>query len=128
MTERSFRLFQGLTILILMYIGNQYLMYAFLGMLFFEGVTNWRIPKLISKLRYGKDYVADTAACGGGVRFSFDAERMFRLMIGLVLTVSYVFLPDLLWFFPWFVGFMLTSAGVTGVCPMVIVLKYIGFR
>jgi hypothetical protein len=33
-----------------------------------------------------------------------------------------------IWFFPWFIGFMLFMAGMTNICPMVMGLRWIGFR
>jgi hypothetical protein len=44
----------------------------------------------------------------------------------LIVTV-YVF-SESLWFFPWFMGFAIFGAGLSGVCPVLISLKLLGFR
>ena len=33
-----------------------------------------------------------------------------------------------LWIVPWFIGFALFGAGLSGICPMVLGLKRLGFR
>jgi hypothetical protein len=83
---------------------------------------------LISKLRYGPAYRDLSQGESGAYRHNFDAERALRLVIAVFLTVSFFFFPKVLWFFPWFLGFALTMAGLTGICPMCIFFKKMGFR
>ena len=102
--------------------------YGYIVLLMFEGVTNWRIPILVSKLRYGdkfQEYVEDSSS---DAKVQFDAERVLRFVVGIFVVISFILLPDLLWFFPWFVGFMLMMAGITNICPMVMFLRWVGFR
>ena len=53
-------------------------------------------------------------------------------MVAVVLLTVYALLHefgyDMLWFFPWFMGFAILGAGASGVCPVLLGLKYIGFR
>jgi len=35
---------------------------------------------------------------------------------------------DFLWLLPWFVGFALIGAGLSGICPMVLALRWLGLR
>jgi hypothetical protein len=125
MNERFFRVILG-ALLILLLAGKWELgVYAYIGLMLFEGITNQRVPLIVSSLRgnrTGWSREPDPA------RIPFDAERALRLLIALLLIVSFVVLPDALWFVPWFIGIALFMAGITGVCPMSIALKRIGFR
>ena len=59
---------------------------------------------------------------------SFDAERVLRLLVAGMLVVTFVLFKEQAWFFPWFIGFMLFMAGMTNICPMVMFLRWLGFR
>ncbi|HAS54405.1 MAG TPA: hypothetical protein DCS42_09900 [Nitrospiraceae bacterium] len=128
MTERTFRIILGVLLLIVLYSEQATLIYLYIGILVFEGITNWRMPIIISRLRYGKTYQELPAAAPGTYRFGFEAERVLRLVIAVLLAISFVLFHDVLWFFPWFIGFALTMAGITGICPMAIFMRKVGFR
>ncbi|RDH85312.1 MAG: DUF2892 domain-containing protein [endosymbiont of Galathealinum brachiosum] len=53
---------------------------------------------------------------------------MFRLTVSIFVAIPLLIFPQSLWFFPWFVGIMLTMSGVTGVCPMMLLLQWLGFK
>jgi len=125
MTERFYRLIIGSTLLVLLYFKLDTAIYIYIAWLLFEGVTNFRIPRLISIARYGKESVDKPC---GNCKFDFEAERMLRIVVAAMLFVTIYFIPDQAWFFPWFVGFMLTLAGISNLCPMVMGLMKIGFR
>jgi len=55
------------------------------------------------------------------------AERIFRLCTALVLGLGLWF-DDLLWWVPWFVGIMLTFAGVTNLCLIILLLNRLGIK
>lgn len=126
MSERAYRFILGASLIVLLYLQDPVLVFAYMGILLFEGITNWRIPIIVSKLRYGSDY--RDPFTGNSPRFEFDAERMLRLIVFLLLLLSYVVMPEPAWFFPWFIGFMLFMAGMTNICPMVMGLRWMGFR
>jgi hypothetical protein len=128
MSERIFRLLLGATLLIILFFEWNYLLYVYIGIITFEGLTNWRIPNLISKLRRGPAYLETAADTPRIYRYNFEAERAFRLVIAMLLLVPCIVFPKTLWFFPWFVGFALFMAGITGICPISISLKKLGFR
>ncbi|MDH3513806.1 MAG: DUF2892 domain-containing protein, partial [Gammaproteobacteria bacterium] len=65
---------------------------------------------------------------GVKARVNFEAERALRLAVAGFLIVSYVFFNESLWFFPWFIGFALFGAGLSGICPMVMGFRWLGFR
>jgi hypothetical protein len=128
MSERVFRLILGGTLLLILLLERVDLMYVYIGIVAFEGLTNWRIPILISKLRYGRAYRDLTGGAAGTSKYNFDAERVLRLVIVVFLVVSFFLFPKVLWFFPWFIGFALSMAGMTGICPMAIFIKKLGFK
>ena len=125
MSERIFRLIQGACLLLLLYLQNEALIHAYIAILLFEGITNWRIPILVSKLRYGEFHESVSPDCQS---IPFDAERALRLVVAALLITTYILYPAQLWFFPWIVGFMLFMAGITNICPMAMILRWIGFR
>jgi hypothetical protein len=128
MTERTFRLLLGVTLLIILFIDRNDLLYVYISIITFEGLTNWRIPSLISKLRHGPAYLEFPANAPRNHKYTFEAERSFRLVIACSLLFSCFIFPKTLWYFPWFVGFALSMAGITGICPISISFKKLGFR
>jgi hypothetical protein len=127
MTERTFRLILGVALLTALYAGSVTAVWALIGLLLFEGVTGWRVPLVVSRLRYGPQAILATTPCGR-CRFNFHAERMLRLIVALLLLVGVVGWPDTLWFLPWFIGVVLAGAGVTNICPMAMALQWAGFK
>lgn len=125
MTERSFRLLQGLYILLALYFELDILIYVYLCVIAFEGITNWRIPLLINRLTNGGLPEEDVPK---RARFGLEAERLLRIVVFTLFIFTFLVFPELGWFFPWFIGAMLFMAGVTNICPMVMMFRYLGFR
>jgi len=129
MSERTFRLILGATLLLLIYLDSAPLFYGYIGLLFFEGITNWRIPILVNKLRFSQDNNPTLQeASNESPRFTFEAERAMRLVFGAVLIVAIFMLPKDLWFITWIIASFLTLAGLVNFCPIVLTLRLIGFR
>lgn len=128
MSERVFRVLLGSALLLFLYFGVEVAIMAYIGLMLFEGLTNWRVPLLVSRLRYGTGYAEAAVLSPGCARIPFDAERMLRLIVAAILIVTYVMYREYAWFIPWFVGVMLLVAGMTNICPMVIGLRWAGFR
>lgn len=130
MTNRTYRLLFGAILLIALYLDIYAVLYALIAITAFEGITNLRIPKLLSRIRHHND--GDPNEGSIGIAFkpwtSFEAERGWRLSVAIFLLLGIVIFPDLLWFFPWFMGFAILGAGVSGVCPMFLVLKWAGLK
>lgn len=110
MSERTFRLVLGVSLLTFLVIGWDKAVYSYVALLLFEGATNWRIPILTSKLRYGDNFLDRLETTNECSCYSLEAERMLRLIVAGFVVMGFVLLPKLLWFFPWFVGFMFTMA------------------
>lgn len=125
MTERFYRIILGVILMVIVYFELNYAMFVYVGLLFIEGATNWRVPTIISHLRYGKNLSKINISAS---RINIEAEQILRLIIAVFVIISYFLYPELLWFFPWFVGIMLLSAGLTNICPMGLSLKWIGFK
>ena len=132
MSDRSYRLLFGLMLLLSLYFQLHYAVYALILVGLIEGLTNLRVPVLVTRLRSspgGQVPMQENLTVAPSRRkFNFEAERAMRLMMSLFLILAYVAFPKHLWFVPWFIGFALFGAGVSGVCPSLSLLKWIGFR
>ena len=130
MSERVFRLIVGVWLLVALYLGLPGAVYALIALLLFEGTTNLRVPMLVSRLR-GMP-VPSPGGCavanGGRHGLSFEAERALRFMLAALLILTYVVYVKLFWVFPWFIGFALIGAGLSGICPIVLALRAVGLR
>ena len=129
MTERTFRIILGAILLAALYFDWRLVIYGYIVVLTFEGITNWRIPTLLSHLQ-GDPAAGAVCALSPGdkARIDFEAERALRLVVAAFLVVSYILFNKALWFFPWFIGFALFGAGLSGICPMVMGFRWLGFR
>lgn len=125
MTDRLYRLLLGLTLLISLYFDLDLVLMAVIGLQLAEGISNYRLPLLISRAR-GVTWAAPP--CNPGACIPFDAERAWRLTVAACLILSLLVFPEQLWWFAWFMGFAIFGAGLSGVCPMLIILQYARFR
>ena len=103
------------------------MIYGLIALLSFEALTNLRVPVLVSQLRYGKTIVD----IDGNILWSpliFNSERLLRIVVLIFLVLSCVLFPEPIWFFPWFVAAMLLLAGITNICPMVMMFQRIVFN
>ncbi|HID49196.1 MAG TPA: hypothetical protein EYP40_06230 [Chromatiales bacterium] len=130
MTDRSYRLVFGAVVLLGLYFDLYPILYGLIGMTAFEGITNLRVPRLVTTLRHGANpWLQETTADFGFMpRFRFEAERAWRLLAAGLLGLSLMLFPDSLWFLPWFMGFAILGAGVSGICPMYLGLRWIGLK
>ncbi len=126
MTDRLYRLIFGATMLASLYFDFRFTVYALICLMMIEGLTGWRLSQLLFMLR---GLPADSgmyaqASCTTG----FEAERIWRILIGAVLVLSYIFFPETLWYMPWFLAFVIFGAGASDVCPALLLMKKAGFR
>ena len=127
MTERGFRIILGLWLIVGLYFNSIEVIYALIAVLIFEGITSFNVPLLVCKIRFGAKHPGCEKTSSTS-KISFEAERALRFII--VLFILLPFIPGLafLWWFPWIVGFGLIGAGLSGICPLVISLRYLGLR
>ncbi len=127
MSDRAYRLSVGVLLLVGLYFEIPELIYAMIGVGLFEAITNLRIPIIVEKIT-GHKVVNGSDGFNFKQRFNFEAERVWRLILAAVLIIVYVLYYDQLWFIAWFMGFAILGAGLSGVCPMFISIKWAGFR
>jgi len=131
MNERSYLFLVGLFILTSLYFDMDMMIYGLSAFMVFEGLTNWRLTTALQKVR---KITLETGLVAFQTknRFDIDGLRAWRVLVAVVLTSSYVLLHqynvDFLWFFPWFMGFAIMGAGASSMCPMLMALRWIGFR
>ena len=127
MSERTFRLIQGIFLFTALFFDNANMMWAIIIMYLFEGITNWRIPLIVTGLINSGNNDNDPLQTPNA-RIPYDAERMQRLLGAVFLYTTYFVYPDAAWFGPWFLAVIFTMAGLTNVCPSVMLFRWIGFR
>ena len=128
MTERAYRFILGLSIITFLLLEWDLAIYIFLAVFIIEGITNWRIPILISKLRYRNQNFQVSEGENEDYTVNLEAERMLRPTVALFVFLGFIVFPEALWFIPWFVGLNLLIAGTTGVCALVMFYRRIGLR
>jgi len=132
MSERANRFIFGFSLITFLFLEWSYGVYAIIFILIFEGITNLRIPRLVSKLRYSTGQTAEGLTAdiveNENCTFSYEAERLLRFAVAITISLGFVFFEGLLWFLPWFVGLNLLLAGITGTCALVMLFRKIGFK
>lgn len=130
MSNRQYRLIFGAILLIALYFEHVFLVYFLIGLAIFEAFTNLRLPKVISHLRYNNESTPQEGDIGLNfkVRTTFEAERGWRIIVAAMLILSLIIYPETLWFIPWFMGLATLGAGISGVCPMYLAIKWIGLK
>ena len=132
MTHSTYRIVLGAVLLLALYFRLDSVVYAIVAMTLFEGVTGWTAPQVFNRVRGDHDFTkassCETSSIQTTVRGRYDAERAWRFVVGGILFITY-FLPNsAVWFFPWFMGFALIGAGASSVCPMLVAIRWLGFK
>jgi len=131
MSDRTSLFLIGLCILTALYLESDIMVYAIVVILFLEGVSGFTLPLITQKIR--KTHLeSGLLQYTKPPKFNFEAFRMLRLSLSVVVLASYVavheYNAEILWFFPWFVGFAVLGAGVSGVCPVYLAFRWLGFK
>ena len=131
MTERMYLFFVGAYILVALYLQNNYMIYGLSALLVLEGVTGLRLTRMIQKARH-VSLSSGLIYFNTRVRFDIDGLSAWRVFVAVVLVSANVLLHeygyDVLWFFPWFMGFAIMGAGASGICPVLLGLRWAGFK
>ena len=126
MSDNNYRIVLGGILLVSLYFDFSIVIYVVISIVFCEGITNFRIPKIVNYvLKKDLDQIAEPP----NFRISFEAERAFRFTVSGLMMATYPLGPDsYVWFFPWFMGFAILGAGVSGICPALALFKWLGLR
>ena len=131
MSERMYLFMVGAIILTSLYIEENIIIYVLSLWLLFEGASGILLTRLSQKIIPIAEPVGLTTF-RTHQRFDFDALRATRIVIAFFLGSTFFLLNEydieMLWFFPWFMGFAILGAGVSGVCPIVLITKWAGFK
>jgi hypothetical protein len=131
MNERAYLFLTGVIILLALYVESNVMIYSISALLLFEAVTDIRLTIFLQRMQH-ITLDSGLVLLRTRQRFNLDALRVLRFMVSSVLLISYAALHeygiDVIWFFPWFMGFAIMGAGASGVCPLLLALRWIGFR
>ena len=131
MSERLFLFVVGAYILSGLYLEIDIMIYLVSLWLMLEGVTDIRLTSLSQKL-IRKTVPAGLTVFQTYQRFDFEAIRALRVLVAIMLGGSFLLVNEhgieVLWFFPWFMGFAIMGAGASGVCPMMLFIRWLGFK
>lgn len=132
MSERVFLFIVGAYILIGLYFEIDVMIYALSVFLLLEGLTNIRLTTLSQSLMGPTVLPSGLTVFQTSKRINFDSFRALRIVVAIMLGGSFLLLKEhdieVVWFFPWFMGFAIMGAGASGVCPMILFIRWIGFK
>lgn len=121
----------GTYILAALYMGIDMMIYALCLWMLFEAITEIRLTRVSQKILH-KEVPAGLTVFQSRERFNFDASRVWRITVAIMLGGSLLLLREqdieVVWFIPWFMGFAILGAGVSGVCPVLLLMRWIGFK
>jgi len=130
MTDRTYRTLIGLALLVALYFEVEYALYGIIVLLFVEAITNFRVPVIVGLVRsriLKQDYEYVDLGLVDSSKFEIESERVWRVVVGTFLFIGFC-LVEALWFFPWFMGFAIFGAGLSGVCPVLLAIRWLGFK
>lgn len=131
MSNRVYLFIVGVWILTALYLESNIMIYVLVTILILEGVTGLTISSISQKIRKVQ-LEPGLLQYEKAPKFNFEAFRMLRIILSIVVLASYVAVNeyniDMFWFFPWFFGFAVLGAGVSGVCPVYLAIRWLGFK
>jgi len=131
MSDRVYLFVVGISILAALYLESNAMIYVVVVILFLEGFSGWTLPRITQKIRK-KQLEPGLLKLSKIPRFNIESFLVLRLVLSSVVLASYVavheYNMDMLWFFPWFIGFAVLGAGVSGVCPVYLAIRWLGFK
>jgi len=124
--ERQYHFLLGALLLGCLYLDIRGALAVVVTGLMLEGITDWRLTRLVDRLRHPA--VQEPEQVDPAYQFDFEAERLLRLVFASLLFLSLFLYPDEFWWLAWYIGFGLFGAGVSGICPLLLMLRYGGFK
>lgn len=120
----------GVLLLSGLYFNLESLVYVVIVMLFVDGITQYWLSQSVCRMlsfMLKRTPSCKLASQNQNYRFNIEAQQLWHLVIGSSLFIS-VYFFEMLWFFPWFIGFAIFGFSISGVCPLQIGLRRIGFK
>lgn len=131
MSDRTYLFLVGAYILTALYLGNDPMIYGLVVFMLFEGITGFTLTGITQKIRK-VNLDAGLLKYEMTPKFNFDAFRALRIFFAMAMTAAYLgvneYDVEMIWFLPWFFGFALLGAGVSSVCPVLLAMRWLGFR
>ena len=131
MSDRTYLFVVGAYILTALYLGNDPMIYGLVVFMLLEGITGFTLTGITQKIRKVK-LDPGLLKYESTPKFNFDAFRALRIFFAMAMTAAYLgvheYDVEMIWFLPWFFGFALLGAGVSSVCPVLLGMKWLGFR
>lgn len=131
MSGRIYLFVVGISILIALYFEMDIMIYIVALWLLFEGLTEIRLTTFFRKF-LNKTAPEDVYVKQSSYRFNFGAFRAWRLAMAFMLSGSFFLWNgydiEVVWFIPWFMGFAIMGAGISGVCPGLLLMRWVGFK
>ena len=131
MSDRIYLFLVGLSVLTALYLESNLMIYVLVVILILEGVSGFTLPRISQKIRKIQ-LEPGLLQYTKPPKFNFEAFRVMRLTLAVVILTSYLLVHEYnietLWFFPWFMGFAVLGAGVSGVCPVYLAIRWLGFK
>ena len=120
----------GVLLLSGLYFNSESLVYAVIAMLFIDGITRYSLSQSLCRvlnIMLKRKSSCKLASQNQNYRFNIEAQQLWYLIIGSSLFIT-VYFFEMLWFFPWFIGFAIFGFSISGVCPLQIGLRRVGFK
>ncbi len=128
MTEPRYRILFALILLISLYYHWQFLIYLQILVLIIEAYTNRFIAERYDSWRQQTTVKRQIEVTQHTIRIDFEADRITRFAIAVLLLISVGLFPQALWFLPWFIGFNIALAGLFNYCPTTMLFQKLGLR
>lgn len=129
MTENAYRLLLGMLLFLMLYIESDAMAYTLIAMTFFEGVTNWRLNLVVSKILHKiTGHPVPVNPNNKNARIPIDSERAQRFAISIMFYLTYFVAPEEYWVLNWFFAVAILLSGIVMFCPVVSLFRYLGFR
>ncbi len=128
MSERTSRFFFGFFLIIFLFLEWSPGVYAIVFILLIEGLTNIRLLRLLHYIKRNQQNSPSEQDENTEYKFNYEAEQLFRFTVAFFILIGVMFFDGSLWILPWFVSLNLLLAGITGICPLVMFFRRLGFR
>jgi len=129
MTENTYRLLLGTALILAIYTESKILAYSLVIMTLIEGITNYRVNIVVSKLLlkvYGRAIPHEPES--SKYRYNVAAERVQRIFIGVSFFLIFFIAPQDFWYLNWLFAIAMILSGIVMFCPVVALFRYLGFR